>query len=424
MVTFLVVFLVLVAISMPISIALGLSALYFMATETDLSLMAAVQRMFSGVDSFPLMAIPFYIIAGGLMDSGGVTQRLITFANILVGFVRGGLAAASIVGNMIMAGISGSSVADCTALGTILIPSMKKEGYAPDYAAAVNATASTIGIIIPPSIPMVLLGAVASISVRDLFIGGAIPGMLVGLSMIIMSVYISTKRGYPKHEMVGFGEAVKVAWNCLPAILMPVIIIAGIVSGFVTPTEAGVVAVVYSIFVGLFIYKELTVGKFFRVLKECGVQMSVVLLVIATASIVSWLLSYLMIPQQFAHWAAETFPSKTAILFLIAVTCLFTGTIIDVTPAIILLGAVFGPVAAKVGLDPVHFGVVLVFSMAVGLFTPPVGTTLILSCYIAKTKVVTSFNACMPFLFCLLFILTLIIIFPQLVTFLPNLLFK
>lgn len=424
MLIFLILFFVLIALSMPIGIALGLGAIFFMATETDLPMLAAIQRMFAGVDSFPLMAIPFYIIAGGLMESGGVTRRLIQFANVLVGFVRGGLAAASIVGNMIMAGISGSSVADCTALGSIVIPAMIEEGYDPDYTAAVNATASTIGIIIPPSIPMVLLGAIASISVRDMFIGGAIPGILVGFTMIGMSIFISTKRNYPKHEMVKMSEALQIAWGSLPAILMPVIIIAGILTGLVTPTEAGVIAVVYSMIVGIFVYKELTLKRFMAAIENCGIQMSVVLLVIATASIVSWLLSYLGIPQAFATWAMATFPDKMSIMFLIAGTCLLTGTLIDVAPAIILLGAVFGPVAVKVGLDPVYFGVVLVFAMAIGLFTPPVGTTLILSCYIAKTKVISSFIACLPFLGCMLVVLTLMIVFPQVVTFLPSLLSK
>ena len=209
MLLFLLVFFALVALSTPISIALGITSIVMVLTQTDLKLMVVAQRMFTGIDSFPLMAIPFFILSGHLMNAGGTTQRLITFCNALVGRLRGGLANISIVGNMIMAGISGSSVADASALGSIIIPAMKKEGYDADYAAAVNATASTIGIIIPPSIPMILLGVVASVSIRDLFIGGAVPGVVTGLVLMSISTYIAYKRGYPKHARVSVVEALR-----------------------------------------------------------------------------------------------------------------------------------------------------------------------------------------------------------------------
>jgi tripartite ATP-independent transporter DctM subunit len=423
MLLFLSVFFLLVALSTPISIALGITSVVMVVTQTDLKLMVVAQRMFTGIDSFPLMAIPFFILSGHLMNAGGTTQRLITFCNALVGRLRGGLANISIVGNMIMAGISGSSVADASALGSIIIPAMKKEGYDADYAAAVNATASTIGIIIPPSIPMILLGVVASVSIRDLFIGGAVPGLVTGLVLMSISTYIAHKRGYPKRERVSFVDALRLTFFCLPALFMPIAIVGGIVLGIFTPTEAAVIAVVYAMIVGFMIYRELTWRKTLQALYDTGVQTAVVLLVIATASVISWLLAFNLVPQSLAESIKAYDPSQTALLAIIAVVCLITGTVIDVAPAIILLGSVFAPIAFQLKIDPVHFGVLLVYGMAIGLFTPPVGTTLILSCYIAGTTIFRSFKACLPFLIGMVTILAGLVLFKEFALFLPTVLF-
>ena len=423
MVIYVLVFLLLVALSVPISIGLGLTAIVFAIAETRLPLLVIVQRMFTGIDSFPLMAIPFFILAGNLMNTGGVTQRLIAFCNVLVGFLRGGLAAVSIVGSMIFAGISGSSVADASGLGSILIPAMTKEGYDPNYAAAINATSSTVGVIVPPSIPMVLLGVVASVSVRDLFIGGALPGIAVAGTLLVISTFISYKRGYPKHERASFTEALQITLRCIPALMMPVIIVGGIIFGIFTPTEAAVIAVIYALGVGLFLYRELSIKKIIEALNETGIQTAVVLLVIATASVISWLLSYNMLPQKLAQWVQTVFPSETGVLAVIAIIGLIAGTVIDMAPAIILFGSVFTPVATRVGCDPVHFGVTLVFALAIGLFTPPVGTTLIISCYISKTSMFDAFKSCLPFLLGMLVILGLLVLFKNFALFLPNLLF-
>jgi tripartite ATP-independent transporter DctM subunit len=423
MLLFLSVFFALVAVSTPISIALGITSVVMVLTQTDLKLMVVAQRMFTGIDSFPLMAIPFFILSGHLMNAGGTTQRLITFCNALVGRLRGGLANISIVGNMIMAGISGSSVADASALGSIIIPAMKKEGYDADYTAAINATASTIGIIIPPSIPMILLGVVASVSIRDLFIGGAVPGLVTGLVLMSISTYIAYRRGYPKHERVSFIDGLRLTFVCLPALFMPIAIVGGIVLGIFTPTEAAVIAVVYAMIVGFMIYRELTWRKTLQALYDTGLQTSVVLLVIATASVISWLLAFNLIPQSLAESVKAYDPSPTTLLAIIAIVCLITGTVIDVAPAIILLGSVFAPIAFQLQIDPVHFGVLLVYGMAIGLFTPPVGTTLILSCYIADTTLFRSFRSCLPFLVGMVAILAGLVFFKEFALFLPNLLF-
>ncbi|MFB3816570.1 MAG: TRAP transporter large permease [Candidatus Methylomirabilales bacterium] len=420
---FLSVFFLLVAVSTPISIALGITAVVMLLQQTDLRLLVVAQRMFTGIDSFPLMAIPFFILSGHLMNAGGTTHRLITFCNALVGSLRGGLANISIAGNMIMAGISGSSVADASALGSIIIPAMKKEGYDADYAAAINATASTIGIIIPPSIPMILLGVVASVSIRDLFIGGAIPGVITGLILMSISTHISRKRGYPKHDRVPLRETLRLTVTCMPALLMPIAIVGGIVLGIFTPTEAAVIAVIYALVIGFAVYRELTWQKTVQALYDTGQQTAVVLLVISTASVVSWLLAYNLVPQGLARTIASYDPSPTTLLAIIAGVCLITGTVIDVAPAIILLGSVFAPVAFALHVDPVHFGVLLVYAMAIGLFTPPVGTTLILSCYIADTTLFHSFKSCLPFLVGMVAVLAALVLFKDFALFLPNLLF-
>ncbi len=411
-------------LGLPIAFVLAYAGFYLMNFQSTIPLTALIQRMFAGVDSFPLMAIPFFILAGSLMNTGGLTQKLLDFSNILVGFMRGGLASVSIVASMVFAGISGSSVADASGIGSILIPAMKKQGYSSEYSAAINATSSTIGIIIPPSIPMVLLGATASISIRDLFLGGAFPGLLVGLSMLGVSLIIAYHREYPKsEESYTVKEALLTILNCIPAVIMPVLIIGGIIFGVFTPTEAAVIAVAYSFIFGVFFYKEIKFKHLKNIFIETGIQTSIVLLIISTASIISYFLSYNFIPQAIAAWSVDVLKHQTVILLFISGIGLLVGMFIDVTPALILLGSVFTPMVVSIGIDPVHYGLVLITSLAVGLYTPPVGTTLIISSYIAETKVHTAFTACIPFLICELFVLLLEIVFPPLTTFLPNLLF-
>jgi tripartite ATP-independent transporter DctM subunit len=357
------------------------------------------------------------------MNLGGVTRRLLDFANMLVGHWRGGLASVSIVGSMIFAGVSGSSVADASGLGSILIPTMNDSGYDKEYSVAINATSSTVGILIPPSIPMVLLASIANASVRDMFFSTAVAGLLIGLGMLILNAVISKKKNYPRNDRVKLAEIPKILIYSIPALIMPAIIILGIVFGVVTATEAAVIAVLYSLVVGKFVYHELTFHTVLEALKETAVQTAVVLFIIATASILSGILSYLLLPQALATWAVTYLKSEALILGFIAVLALFTGLFIDVTPALILLGAIFSPVAVAAGISPLHFGTVLVASLAVGLFTPPVGTTLIISSYIAKTSVSAGFRYCLPFFYLMLFILLLLVLFPILSIGLPTLMF-
>jgi len=423
MTIFLIVFLLLIVMGAPIAFALGLSSVAFVITNENLSLLFIVQKMFSGTDSFPLLAIPFFIMAGNLMNMGGVTRRLLDFANMLVGHWRGGLASVSIVGSMIFAGVSGSSVADASGLGSILIPTMNDAGYDKEYSVAINATSSTVGILIPPSIPMVLLASIANASVRDMFFSTAVAGIMIGFGMLGLNAFISRRKSYPRNERVKLREVPKILMYSLPALIMPAIIILGIVFGIVTATEAAVMAVVYSLIVGKFVYHELDFRTVISALKETAIQTSVVLFIIATASILSGILSYLLLPQALATWAVTYLQSKVLILAFIGVLALFTGLFIDVTPALILLGAIFAPVAAAAQINPLHFGTVLVTSLAIGLFTPPVGTTLIISSYIAKTSISAGFRYCIPFLVLMLVILILLVAVPMLSIGLPTLLF-
>ena len=300
--TIAIIFVALLLIGVPVAFTLGLIALAYIALETPLPPLVAFQRMFTSVDSFPFVAIPFFMLAGNLMGAGGLAHRIIDLARALVGHLRGGLANVTVVSNMIMGGISGSSVADCSALGSILIPAMKNQGYQPRFAGAVNATASTMGIIIPPSIPMILTGAATSLSIRDLFFGGLVPGILIGLGMLVITTTISKKRDYPKFPRATARELLKATWRGLPAFIMVAIILVGIMTGIFTPTEASVAAVLYAILVGV-IDRELTWKGFYDSMLNAAVSSAVVMIVISTAGLLTWLLAYSMIPQQLTVYA-------------------------------------------------------------------------------------------------------------------------
>ena len=423
MTVFLICFVLMIILGAPIAFSLGISSVAYVIYNPDLSMLFIVQKMFTGTDSFPLLAIPFFILAGNLMNMGGVTRKLLNFSNLLVGHWRGGLASVSIVGSMIFAGISGSSVADASGLGSILIPAMNDSGYDKEYSVAINATSSTVGILIPPSIPMVLLASIANASVRDMFFSTAVAGVMIGLGMLVLNAFISKRKQYPRNERVKLQDIPGILFYSIPALIMPAIIILGIIFGVVTATEAAVLAVVYSLVVGKFVYRELTLKTVYEAMKETVIQTAVVLFIIATASILSGILSYLLLPQALAVWAVNSLQSKTLILAFIAILALFTGLFIDVTPALILLGAIFAPVATAAGISMLHFGTVLVTALAIGLFTPPVGTTLIISSYIAKTSIADGFRYCLPFMALMLGILLLLVLFPIFSVGLPTLMF-
>ena len=420
---FLIVFFVLLLLGMPIAFSLGIASTAFLVFRTDLPGLYVVQKMFSGVDSFPLLAVPFFILAGNLMNGGGVTKRLLDFCNIFVGRFRGGLAAVSIVGSMIFAGISGSAAADASGLGSILIPTMNDQGYNKEYSSAINATSSTIAMLIPPSIPMVLLATIASASVRDLFFSSAVAGILSGVFMLIMNGYLSLKRNYPSNGKVEAKDIPKLCLKCLPSVIMPALILCAIVFGWMTATEASCLAVIYALFTGVFIYKQLNAKKIFQSFIDAAIQTSVVMLIVSAASLLSSLMSHLLLPQIIADWALVNLNSQWAMLAVVAITALVCGCFMDVSPALILLGAIFSPVIKTMGISVLQFAAVLCVSLSIGLYTPPVGLTLIISSKIAGSKITRDFQSCLPFMIPELILIVLLIAFPVLSVGLPTLLF-
>jgi tripartite ATP-independent transporter DctM subunit len=378
--------------------------------------------MMIGMDSFALLAIPGFILIGDIMCQGGIAKRAVDFCVALIGHLRGGLSMVAVLAGMIMGGISGSSVADCSALGSILIPAMKKEGYSPRFAGAVNATASTMGIIIPPSIPMILTGAATSLSIRDLFFGGLVPGILIGLGMLVITTYISKKRDYPKYPRATGRELLKAVFQGLPAFIMVAIILVGIMTGIFTPTEASVAAVLYALVVGL-IDRKMTWRGFYDSMLNAAVSSAVVMIVISTAGLLTWLLAYSMIPQQLTVSLAGVIDSPTTLLVVLGVVFLLVGCVLDVSPAVLLFGPVLLPLVTAVGVDPIFFGVMMVFALAIGLITPPVGTTMMLSAYIAGVTILDVARESIPYIIYMIVLLYILIFFQGLVLWVPNYLF-
>ena len=417
------VFLILLAIGVPVAFTLGLTGIAYIAIETSLPPLVAFQRMFASVDSFPFMAIPFFMLAGNLMYAGGLASRIIDLSRALVGHLRGGLANVSIVASMFFGGVSGSSVADASALGSLLIPAMEKEGYGSKFAASINATSSTVGIIIPPSIPMILTGVATGLSIRELFLGGLLPGILVGLGMLVLTTCISKHRNYPKYDRVSGRNLLKAILKGLPAFIMVLIILGGIMGGIFTPTEASVVAVLYGLFIGL-VYRELTWQGFKKALLDSAISSAVVLVVISTAGLLTWLLAYSMVPQKLALYLSTVISSPTLLMLILGTTFLVVGTVLDVSPAVLLFGPVLLPVVQAVGADPIFFGVIMVFGLAIGLFTPPVGTTMMISAYIAKVSIIDVAREGIYYLFLMIVLLYVFIIFNGFVLWVPTLLFR
>ncbi|KJF28752.1 hypothetical protein TZ02_00765 [Clostridium aceticum] len=406
-------------IGVPVAFCLGLAALVMMGIQ-NFGYDILVQKMVGGIDSFPLLAVPFFMLAGEIMNSGGIAKRIINLSNSLVGHITGGLGLVNIVASMFFGGISGSSVADTAAIGGLLIPAMKEDGYDADFSAAVTASSATMGIVIPPSIPMILFGLIGGTSVVRMFLGGIIPGILIGFSLLTLTFIISKKRNYPKGDKFSIVRVFKALKESIWAVFLPVIIIGGIISGYFTPTEAAVVSVVYALIVSLFVYKEMSVRDLPRILIDTGKTTGIVMLVAGTAMVVAWLLTVVRIPQSIATTILSISDNPLIVLLIINFFLLLVGSVMDLTPALLILTPVLLPVATAVGIDPVFFGVMMVINLGIGLVTPPVGTILYISCGIAKISLEKITKAMLPFLATQVAILLLIILFPQLVLWIPN----
>jgi tripartite ATP-independent transporter DctM subunit len=415
------IFLACMVLGIPIAFCLGITAAVSLVM-LDLPLGVVAQRIFTGIDSFPLMAVPFFVLAGDLMNYGGTTMRLVRFSNALVGWVRGGLAHTNIVASMFLAGISGSAVADASAIGGILIPGMVKEGYDVDFSAAVTASASTMGPIIPPSILMVIYGVTTGVSIGALFAAGFIPGVLIGFSLMAVAYVIARKRNYPKLAMMSLPEFVTAFRKAIFALLAPVIILGGILAGVFTPTEAAAVAVAYAFFVGIFVFRELRMADMPRILVQSGVTTSVLLLVIGTANVLAWVLSAEQIPQRIAQTMLGISRDPYFILLLLNLFLLVVGMFMEGGAAIIILAPVLAQVAQSVGLHPLHFGFVMVLNLVIGLLTPPLGVCLFVACSIARISLAELVKAILPFLLVEIGVLFLVSYFPMVALWIPKLL--
>ncbi|MBP2665968.1 MAG: putative transporter [Firmicutes bacterium] len=410
-------------LNIPIAFSLILTTIVLMVFAGELSSANIASSVYRGIDNFPLMAIPFFMLAGEIMNVGGMSRRIVNFANALVGHVTGGLGYVSVVASMIFAGVSGSAVADTSAIGSILLPIMKKEGYDVPKSTALIASAGTIGPIIPPSIPMILFGVVAGVSIVKLFLGGIVPGILIGVGLMIVWYFHAKKMGYKavghRQTRAEMMTAVKEAgW----ALMLPIIILGGIVSGVYTPTEAAVVAVVYAFFIGMFVYKELKISQMPEILVMSGKGTAIVLLVCGAATAAGYMITTAQVPLMLLRTLNELAGGNVLLaMFWINVLLLIVGCVMDLTPALLILAPMLLPVAESYGLDPVYFGVVMCVNLCVGLITPPVGTVLYVGCGLSKISMGQITKPLLPFIGVMITVLLLITYIPSLVTFIPNL---
>ncbi|MBI2371365.1 MAG: TRAP transporter large permease [Deltaproteobacteria bacterium] len=415
-------FLLFLAAGVPFAFALGLSSLGALLLQGDLPLMVMVQRMVVGADSFPLMAVPFFMLVGTIMSRGGISRRLVEFANTLIGSLHGGLSLVAVFTSMLFAGISGSAPADTAAVGSIMIPSMKRHGYRADFAAALQASGGSIGVIIPPSIPMVVFGALTATSIGGLFVGGYIPGLLAGLALMGVATVISRRRGYRGEGAFSVRRVWQSFHRALLALLAPGIIVGGILGGIFTPTESGVVGVAYVLLLSLVIYREMSPGELYRALLEAAELTAMVLLIVATASIFSWMLAIGRVPQAVGEVLGGLTRQPWLFLLVLNLFLLFMGCFMDMLSGMIILLPILMPLVQQAGIDPIHFGVVFVFNLAVGMLTPPFGVCLFVAMAIARVSLEEIGRAVLPFLVAMIAILVLIMSVPEVVLFLPRLL--
>ncbi len=374
---------VLLVLSIPVAVSIGLAAIAGMGLFTPLPLVLVAQQAFASLDKFPLAAVPFFILAGNLMGEGGISARLVDFAKCLVGGVQGGLACTCILTCMIFAAVSGSSVATTFAIGAILIPAMVRHGYPVPFAASLQATAAELGVIIPPSIPMILYGVAAEVSIGELFIAGFGPGILISVALMAF-VYIWCRiRGYGKRDAEGRMPLLAATRRAGLALMMPVIILGGIYGGVFTPTEASIVAVFYALFVSCFVYREIGVMQLYEILRRSVVSSAIIMFIIAMAGLFSFLLTRAGIPAQIGAWIVENFHEGWAFLLAVNAFLFIIGMFIETSASIIVLAPILAPVAAHLGIDPVHFGLIMVVNLALGMITPPFGVNLFAACSVA-----------------------------------------
>ncbi|MBE6907959.1 MAG: TRAP transporter large permease [Ruminococcaceae bacterium] len=414
-------FFIFVICKMPITFALAASTSLTMF-YLGIPLMAMVQQMAKAINSFSLMAIPFFILAGEIMGAGGISDRMVGFANILVGRFRGGLAQVNCLDSMFFGGISGSAVADVSSLGTIVIPMMEKSGYDKDFSVAITVASSCQGVLIPPSHNMIMYSlAAGGVSVGRLFLGGYIPGIMVGISLMIVCAVISKKRNYPREKPVSFREAIQITKEALAALFTAVIIMGGVSLGFFTATESAAIACIYAFLISVFYYKELKMQQMPRILMNCVKTLAMVFSLIAAAGAFGWMLAYLKVPTLITNGLLNVSENKVVVFLLINIMLLILGCIMDMAPLILICTPILMPVVQAFGMDSVQFGVMLIMNLAVGLCTPPVGSALFVGCAIGKIPVEKVTKALLPMYAGMIIVLLLVTFVPQLSLFLPQL---
>ena len=391
-------FFLLLALTVPVGHTLVIASGAAILATGDVPVLLVAQQMVNQTLSFPMLALPFFILSGSLMMSGKLGETLIGFATELVQRFRGGLGSVSVLGSCVFGGVSGSAVADATALGGMLIPWQKRSGYPAGFCAANNASSATIAILIPPSIPFILYSLVSNVSVADLFFAGVLPGLMLTIGFVLVNYISARVRGFP-HTASNFNtrRVLSLAIKASPALLMPVLILVLLRFGFATPTEVSVLAVLYALAVGVFVYRDMTYKRFMSALVASGVATGVVMLVIMGSAVIGWLMTFSQIPQTFATWCVETLKDPHLIILAMIGVMLVVGLFIDLPAAILLLGPIFVPLAKLIGLDLLQLGLVMVLTLALGLYTPPVGTTLFISSSVAKTTILQTTKELWPF---------------------------
>jgi tripartite ATP-independent transporter DctM subunit len=410
------------AVGMPLFLTMGSSCLIYLIANGEI-LLSVPQRLTASANSFPLLAAPFFMLTGMAMNTAGITNRIYNFAECLAGRFQGGLAHVNVIGSVIFAGMSGSAVADAAGLGTIEIKAMTDEGYPRAFSAAVTAASATIGPIIPPSVPLLIYGVLADVSIGRLFAGGFIPGFLMAGALMAMIRWMAHRRGFGAHPAPTFREFTTKSRKAFLSLMTPVILFGGMMIGVFTPTEAAFIAASYALLLGVFVYREISRRNLPKLFLDTVETNAVVLMLVMTASLMGWVLTRAQVPQQLGAWILGTTRNPLIILLMINLFLLIVGCFMEALAALIILVPVFMPVIQSVGIDPVHFGLVMVLNLMIGTITPPVGIVLFVVARVAKLPFETVTKATAPFLIPLIVVLMLITIFPPLVLWLPNLIF-
>lgn len=423
LVTAFILFFVFLMLGVPIAFSLGLGSVVAIFMDDKISSMLVAQKLFSSINSFSLMAIPFFMLSGELMEAGGISKRLVNIAKAFVGHITGGIGMVDIGTSVLFAGVSGSAAADTAAVGSMLIPSMLKNGYPRGLAAVIQACAGSLGPIIPPSLTMIIYCSLTGLSIGECFMAGVIPGLIIGLGVAVVTYFYARRLGIKGDERVPYRERLTAIKDGILAIIMPLIIIGGIVSGIFTPTESGAIAVIYALVIGMFVYKEFTYRELPRIFLKAASMTGMALLIVAGASIFSWLVAYEKFPKMIITFLTGLTDNKYVIVMLLVLFLLFVGMFIETLSATIICAPILMPVAAQYGIDPIQFALIMVITLVYAGVTPPVGGVLFITMGIAKAKMKEALTYLAPYLGIICIVILLLIFVPQISLLLPRLLF-